>query len=96
MVVVRSVNHLATFVRAGCTFEELWSHLSSRHPPISFSLDEKTKSFIWQELKKTALRSGAVQLYELPEPRGVGSHVAVSDGLGEVKWQEYCHAFPYR
>ena len=51
---------------------------------------------MWRELKKCALKKNVVSAYVLPLPRKMEGRVIVSDGVGDVRWQEYCHLFPYR
>ena len=51
---------------AGITLQALWVRLENVTPSFPLKLDDVTKSFLWSSAVRQA---GALQFYELPEPR---------------------------
>lgn len=81
---------------AGCTIDELWSHLANRQPPISFKLDEYIKPLAWKHLLTCAQNSNAVQLFQLSAPREPNQTTFQFSIGTSILWVEYKHPFPYR
>ena len=52
----------ALLTSPGCTLTELWSHLSAREDLEISEVDEKTKSFLWDQVSQCA----CVSTYLLP------------------------------
>ena len=85
----------------GCTLGELWQVISNRDPPVSFQLDNPTKSFIWTQLLRYVEEAKTMQFFQLAQPREpvqvTDTHSADSKNLGDSNyWVEYIHPFPYR
>ena len=81
---------------AGCTIDELWSHLADRQPPISFKLDEYIKPLAWKHLLLCTRNSNAIQLFQLSVPRELQKTTFESSIGTSIQWVEYRHPFPYR
>ena len=75
---------------------ELWGHLNHHQPPLSLSLDEPSKEFLWRQLKRTALASDSVCVYQLPEPRAAKSTLVETKASFGLSWMKYKHPFLYR